>query len=112
MEITITKLRQKLAEQRNQYLKNRKQALSESFTPPTCRSLSPEEEEAIIGEVLQQLNAIRLETAEEMSEEAYLDLLAERLAALMEESGEAWDLALRDARVRRKLLSSGLTRVF
>lgn len=110
--ITITKLRQRLAEQRNQYLENRKQALSEAFTPSACRGLSPEEKEAIIGNVLQQLEEIRLEAAGEMSEEACLDLLAERLAALTEESGEAWDLALRDARVRRALLSSGLTRVF
>ncbi|MCD8330652.1 MAG: hypothetical protein LUC27_08285 [Lachnospiraceae bacterium] len=112
MRIEITKLRQKLAEQRKQSLENRKRTLSESFTPPSCRGLSPEEEEAVIGEGLQQLEEIRLEAAGEMSEEAYLDLLAERLAALMEESGEAWDLALRDARVRRTLLSSGLTRVF
>ncbi|MCD8010756.1 MAG: hypothetical protein LUF34_08510 [Lachnospiraceae bacterium] len=112
MNDRIKKLRRKLAEQRDQYLEDRKQALSENFTPPTCRSLSPEEEEALIGEVLRQLEEIRLEAAGEMSAEAYLDLLAERLAALMEESGEAWNLALWDARVRRELLSSGLTRVF
>ncbi|MCD8078435.1 MAG: hypothetical protein LUE63_08715 [Lachnospiraceae bacterium] len=108
MRIKITKLRQKLAEQKNQYWENRKQTLSETFTPPACRGLSPKEEEAIIGEVLQQLEKIRLEATGEMSEEACLDLLSERLAALLEESGEAWDLALRDARVRRALLSPGL----